>query len=316
MRAKSILATLAIVALLVAAAAAFAQDATSIVGTDGDDVIVGTEGNDALFGGGGNDTLDGRGGDDQLDGGAGADVLHGGGGVDAVVYATSDPVKVSLDGLANDGVAGEGDLVADDVESIFSGAGDDTLVGGAGDELLDGGAGDDRIDGGDGEDQLYGGPGEDQITAADGQSDAIDCGDGRDIVTADQADTVTGCETVIRALPDRVDAPVASRWGYRAGRTQALTLLVTRVPDDAGVELRCRGRGCPLRRAPVRVARHRANAAPALHGAHLARGAVVEFWVLSPGAIGEVVRYTMRGSQGPAKRVLCVPVGDSRARPC
>jgi hypothetical protein len=307
-------ATVIVVAIF--AATALGESPVTVLGSEADDTLVGSDGADALFGGGGRDVLDGRGGDDQLDGGEGADVLRGGSGTDAVVYSTSAGVKVSLDSLANDGVAGEGDLVADDIESVFTGDGDDTLVGGASGELLDGGAGDDRIDGGDGEDHLYGGLGDDQITAADGQSDAIDCGEGRDVVTADQDDRAVGCETVIRALPDRIDAPVASRWGYFAGRTRALTLLATGLPDGAVVELRCNGRGCKLRRAQVRVARHRANAVPLLRGARLSRRAVVELWIVAPGAIGEVVRFTMRGGHGPSKRDLCVPVGGSRARRC
>jgi hypothetical protein len=49
-------------------------------------------------------------------------------------------------------------------------------------------------------DKLYGGPGNDTILTADGTKDTVDCGSGRDIVTADKADKVgRTCEVVHRA---------------------------------------------------------------------------------------------------------------------
>jgi Ca2+-binding RTX toxin-like protein len=53
--------------------------------------------------------------------------------------------------------------------------------------------------GGSGRDRLYGGAGNDTINAADGWRDQIDCGSGRDRVTADRFDVVSpNCESVRR----------------------------------------------------------------------------------------------------------------------
>ena len=309
-----------IAAVLLCAGGALAQSGATISGTEGDDVLVGTAANDALYGAGGNDRLDGAGGDDQLDGGAGADDLRGGPGIDTVVYGGSVPVKASIDGVANDGVEGEGDRIADDVEAVSTGAGADALSGAAGDEQLDGGAGDDAIDGDDGEDSLFGGAGDDTINAVDGFIDVVDCGDGRDLASVDEIDRVTNCETVVRAAQPRVRAVVAAAWqvGGDPTRTRALRITLTKVPEDGVVELRCSPRrlGCRSRRRGVVITRGTGNAARALLGARLRRGAVVEVRISQPGAIGQVVRYRIRGRSGPSRRNLCLRAGSDAASAC
>lgn len=75
-------------------------------------------------------------------------------------------MTVTLDGLRNDGEAGENDLVATDVEDVFGGAGAHTIVGDAASNDLSGGPGDDVIDGGLGGDILSGGEGFDTLTYA------------------------------------------------------------------------------------------------------------------------------------------------------
>ena len=92
-------------------------------GYGGDDVLDGGEGDDKLSGWDGDDTLDGGPGDDQFEAdataegeppaSAGRDVLSGGPGWERVSYElVVEPVSLSLDGVANDGPAGEGDSVA------------------------------------------------------------------------------------------------------------------------------------------------------------------------------------------------------------
>jgi Ca2+-binding RTX toxin-like protein len=76
--------------------------------------------------------------------------------------------------------------------------GNDRLFGRGGNDTLLGGTGNDFLDGGPGLDRLLGGPGNDTFKARDGQRDTIDCGPGRDIVTADRRDVVRGCEKVVR----------------------------------------------------------------------------------------------------------------------
>ena len=309
--------TIAVFALLALSSPVLAQGVSAIYGTEGDDVLVGTGGNDAIFGGGGNDQLDGAEGSDQLDGGAGADVLRGGGGLDSVIYGGAVAVKVTINGLADDGAVGEGDLVADDVEAIYTGDGADSLTGTQRDELLDGGAGDDDLEGGDGEDTLIGGAGDDRINAADGGVDVVDCGDGADTASVDDADRTSGCETLVKAATRRVAAKLTVAWGVADNRTRAVRFSATGIPEDAGVELRCAGRGCSFSRRDVAVKSGRADVLSVLRRVRLRRNAVLELRVTAPGAIGQVVRWTMRrGRVGPARRNLCLPVNSERAASC
>src|SRR3954454_344075 len=102
----------------------------TLSGDAGNDTLNGAEGSDSLSGGPGNDTLNGGDGFDFLDGGAGSDVLNGGAGQDTASYSgRTNPVNLSLDGSANDGEAGENDQIANDIESLDGGDGDDTLTG-------------------------------------------------------------------------------------------------------------------------------------------------------------------------------------------
>src|SRR5581483_1350275 len=76
-----------------------AADVENAVGGSGDDTLIGDAGANVLNGGLGNDTLDG---------GRGADAPRGGGDTDLADYSSRpNPVIVSLDGVANDGAAGE-----------------------------------------------------------------------------------------------------------------------------------------------------------------------------------------------------------------
>jgi Ca2+-binding RTX toxin-like protein len=166
------------------------------LGFAGDDTLVGGPGNDSLCGGEGADTLSG---------GSGADLLHGGPGVDIATYGNvTTPLVISLDGVANDGAAGEGDNVI--TESVVGGAGNDritgdavrngllggpgndviaglgspdTLIGEAGDDTLNGGEGDDSLHGYAGNDSLNGEAGNDTLRG-DGGNDSLRGGAGND----------------------------------------------------------------------------------------------------------------------------------------
>ena len=109
------------------------------------------------------------------------------------------PIVVTLDGQANDGVAGENDNVGpdNDVETVRGGERDDRLVGNDDANELDGKSGDDTITGGAGNDKLVdflgddaldGGPGADILRTDGGpdgtrSADTLDARDGaRDLV--------------------------------------------------------------------------------------------------------------------------------------
>jgi len=150
---------------------------------------------------------------DTFDEGAtanGADTFNGGAGIDTVSYASRGaPVNVSLDGLPNDGAAGELDKVMLDVENVTGGSGDDTLTGSSADNVLDGGPGNDTISGGAGNDTLRGGPGNDTLRG--------DAGDD----TFDEGSASNGADTLI-------GGPGVDTVDYTA-RSQPLTIVMDGV---------------------------------------------------------------------------------------
>jgi Ca2+-binding RTX toxin-like protein len=126
--------------------------------------VVGDFGDDTLIGDGGPNVLQGDRGDDHLVGGGDADVLDGGDGRDDADYTQATAgVQATLDGVANDGVAGEGDDVQATIEVIEGGPFGDRLVGDESNERLIGNGGDDTIDGGLGADEIFGGSGSDTV---------------------------------------------------------------------------------------------------------------------------------------------------------
>ena len=171
---------------------------------EGDDVrtdiqnVIGGSGSDSLSGSSGSNQLSGGNGGDTLDGGTGADTLVGGAGADTVSYALrSLPVTVDLDGIADDGVTGENDSIAADIEDIIGGSGADFLTGDAIANTLTGGAGDDTIEGGEGADVLLGGADEDLLRSRDILADQVGCGSELDSVIADVLDLIGGdCEQI------------------------------------------------------------------------------------------------------------------------
>lgn len=163
--------------------------AATLRGGDGNDVLNGGLGDDTIQGGKGNDVLNGSIGSDTLDGGegidtfkadAGADDYTGGPGVDTVDYGVrSAPLEITLDNVATDGQAGEGDNVRSDVENVVGGKGNDTIRGTDAANILRGGPGDDDITGYGGQDQLYGDADQDQLYGGN-DADTLFGGEGMD----------------------------------------------------------------------------------------------------------------------------------------
>jgi Ca2+-binding RTX toxin-like protein len=253
-----------------------------VAGGPGDDTVNGGSGADYVVGdcGGyfrcngnnntsgatdGNDIVNGDGGDDYIEGDAGTDSISGGTGIDAVEYSdryslcspgpctlVSNPVTVTVDGVANDGGAGENDTVGTDIEDVYIGysccsntvpEGGATILGNADVNSLSGANGNDTIDGGAGNDFLYGNGGDDTINANDGFADRVYCGDGNDVANVDEFDQVAGdCETVNRTTRGKLateDAAPTVAWTTPASQakmstSQANTLSVT-AGDDKGV---------------------------------------------------------------------------------
>ena len=72
------------------------------------------------------------------------------------------------------------------------------ISGGAGNDRILGGSRGDRINPGPGSDSVSAGAGDDVVSSRDGHKDTVDCGAGRDRLTADKIDVAIGCESVSR----------------------------------------------------------------------------------------------------------------------
>ena len=189
-----------------------------LVGGQGNDVIHGSTGPDDLYGAGGNDTIWGNNGNDAYHGGdgndtlvasGGADLMSGEAGVDTADYASRfNPVRVTLDNVANDGERYEADDVRADVENVTGGRGNDVLTGSAASNVLRGGAGADQLYGRDGNDVLRGGDGADALFG-DGGVDALFGGAGDDVLLGRDGgvrDYLNGGYGTDTAAKDVVDA--------------------------------------------------------------------------------------------------------------
>jgi hypothetical protein len=177
----------------------------------GNDVVNGGTAAEAIFGGAGNDVLNGGGGNDDLDGGSscfllarharpshrnefdGSDVLIGGPGDDTAHYdERTDPLNITLDGVANDGAPGEHDNVQ--TENVIGGSANDQITGDGAANTLDGSAGNDLLQGLGGSDRLIGGPGNDALVGGPAR-DHNACGSGFDEAVVTPVDTADGdCE--------------------------------------------------------------------------------------------------------------------------
>ena len=198
--------------------------AVTLDGGDGNDRLNGAYEQTTLLGGPGDDVMSGdsnrsRGVDAN---GRAADVFRGGDGLDEVSYYNhgGNAVTVTIDGVADDGVAGEGDNVMTDVENLeglisgsstFTGSdGPNELVGSSrGADTLRGGGGNDRLLGFDGADTIHGGDGDDYLEGGFGD-DRLDGGGGRDSFVGDRTERdVVGVGNDTILARDGIGEPVA-----------------------------------------------------------------------------------------------------------
>lgn len=157
-------------------------NAESIDGSDGNDTITGNGGNDTIDGGNnndsitsgsGNDSITGNNGNDTIIGSLGNDTLNGGTNTDSLYY-TSLNADAYIDFTTNTASftsLGKTDSITQ-FELIYTGSGNDTVIGGAESGLFNTGAGNDSISAGGGDDTISAGSG----------NDTIDGGTGTDLV--------------------------------------------------------------------------------------------------------------------------------------
>jgi Ca2+-binding RTX toxin-like protein len=185
------------------------SSAGTLLGGAGDDVLTAALGEAELRGGAGDDILSGL---------EGNQLIAGDEGIDTVDYTNrgSDPVDVSLDGVANDGIRDfEFDNVQPSTENVRGSFGGGVIVGSAAANRLEGGPGNDEIDGGAGADVLLGFAGDDILVSADGKRDVqVDCGIGLDSSFADHQDPLRNvrhpgatCESVSYVKPRDLASP-------------------------------------------------------------------------------------------------------------
>ncbi|CAN0530980.1 unnamed protein product, partial [Laminaria digitata] len=163
-------------------------DIENVTGSNQADTLIGDAGVNLLDGGASNDTLAGLG---------GADVLTGGAGTDTADYSASAlGVTVSLTGNSGTGGDAEGDTFSS-IENVTGSGQADSLTGDAGANRLEGGGNNDTLVGLAGGDELIGGTGTD--TADYSASDAAVT---IDLTTGDAsgghatADTLTSIENL------------------------------------------------------------------------------------------------------------------------
>jgi hypothetical protein len=102
------------------------------------------------------------------------------------------------------------------------------------------------------------------------------------------------------AAPARTTARLVRRFRVRATHTRVRRLAVVGAQPGMRIELRCHGRGCPLKLRRIDVKRAgTVNLKPFLRRARLRPGAVLSVRIIEPGALGRVVRLRIRDDRRP-----------------
>lgn len=223
----------------------------NLIATQGDDTVFGTENGEFIDGQGGDDVLVGNGGDDTVLGGDGDDsivagsvdgdegpdgddVYDGGDGNDTISFEDiTESVIVDLGNETATGAQTGNDTVTD-IENVFGGYGDDTIVGDSEGNVLCGNDGDDIIDGADGDDTLIGG----------GGGDTIDGGDGNDLIYGDSAAGIGDVGLTIRFAGE--SAGFKNTYGVYNANTNEARLIVANVDVDTNPALAYFVTGLPL----------------------------------------------------------------------
>jgi hypothetical protein len=93
-----------------------------------------------------------------------------------------------------------------------------------------------------------------------------------------------------------------------------VTLLRVRGPRGTRVTVRCRGRGCPFRRARLSIRRRTVRIRRLQR--RLRAGVVIEVLATKPGTIGKYTRFQIRRGRPPARRDACVRPGSRTPSRC
>jgi Ca2+-binding RTX toxin-like protein len=138
----------------------------------------------AVVAGSGDDDIRVTKGGFTLVGNEGADRIDATGAADASVFYSgrTAPVSATINGIADDGEAGEGDNLIGTITGLTGGEGSDNLVAGPSTRSLVGNGGNDILLGSTGRSDLLGGTGNDQLLGGNG-SDFLTGGPGADVLS-------------------------------------------------------------------------------------------------------------------------------------
>jgi hypothetical protein len=247
------------------------------------------------------DTFTGSAAANRLDGGQGDDTLDGAGGADTVSGGEGNDTIAARDGVADAIDCGVGDDTAT-VDALDTVAGCETVL--RPDDDLDGSPA--PVDCDDHSPAIRPGAGD---TPGDGIDQ--DCS-GAD-APAPPRTPVSGLPPTGRVTVTQITAPVRNRWLVDRRATKVTALSVSGAPAGARVTVTCAGKGCPFAKRSRQVPRNgKAGFTAALQGRALRPGAVLEIRITAAGAIGKLVRYTVRKGKLPKALTLCLAPGAAR----
>jgi Putative metal-binding motif len=126
------------------------------------------------------------------------------------------------------------------------------------------------------------------------------------------------CDGVRADLP-ALTAGVSTAWAVRGKRVTIRRLLIRSGRQDVTVELRCRGRRCPVRRKRAGEPRRgRVNLLASIRRVRrrFRAGQTLEVRITSPDRIGKVVRYRLVRRKPPIGRTLCLRPGARKPHAC
>jgi hypothetical protein len=104
--------------------------------------------------------------------------------------------------------------------------------------------------------------------------------------------------------------PVVRVAGYIRSHGSRVVVWSVRAPRGATIDVRCTGRGCPLRRGTFSPGRIRPLER------YLPAGVAITIRVTRPGFVGTYTRVVIRSRKRPRRQDACVLPGETRPRPC
>jgi hypothetical protein len=104
--------------------------------------------------------------------------------------------------------------------------------------------------------------------------------------------------------------PVVRVAGYIRSHGSRIVVWSVKAPRGAKIDVRCTGRGCPLRHRKFSPGRIRTLER------YLPAGVAVTIRVMRPGFVGTYTRVVIRSHRRPRRQDACVLPGDGRPRPC